>query len=154
MPLTYTPSTLVHVSLPETFHAGLLTPPSLCAHPIPHAHTLYFTHKCLLACPTGSPLSAKSHHVPFPQGPWLPHTVCTHCFTQIPHKKLPSTSTAIQKLSPHSHFPSLSFSSLGPPGHPSLGPLHTHTVHSPSVPGLPVHSHTHTHTKVPNILTH
>ena len=112
--------------------------------PSPTAHTLSSAHKCLLACPTGSPLSAKSHRVPFPQGPWLLHTVCTHSFTQIPHRRLSSTSTAIQKLSPHSHFPSLSSSSLGPPGHPPQGPLST-----PVLSQAQLSTVTHTHTRFP-----
>ena len=143
--LTYTPSTLVHRSPREISHAGLLTPSPHLAHPHPH-RTLSFTHKCPLACPPHSPLSPKTRWAPLPQGPWLPHTVCTHCFTQIPRRRLPSTPTAIQKIPPHRHFPSLSLSSLGPPGHPPPGPLYTHAVHSPSVPGSAVHSHTHTHT--------
>ena len=160
--LTLQLHTLTHPSYTPCFSLILLPP--LCtealekfsmqvsSHPLPTLHTptlhhtLSFTHKCPLACPPHSPLSPKTRWAPLPQGPWLPHTVCTHCFTQIPRRRLPSTPTAIQKIPPHRHFPSLSLSSLGPPGHPPPGPLYTHAVHSPSVPGSAVHSHTHTHT--------
>lgn len=71
--------------LPETFHAGLPhTLFSLCAHPHPPPpHFISHTSACL---PAPLALHAlQSHTTPFPQGPWLPTPVCTHCFTQIPH---------------------------------------------------------------------
>ena len=139
------PSTLVHVTLPETVHAGVITPPSLCAHPTPApTHFLSHTSACLPA-PWLSTLCKVTPRSP-PTGPWLPHTVCTHSFTQIPHRRLPSTSAAIQKPSPHGHFPSLSSSSLGPPGAPPPWPSAYPYCPLPFCARLTCpQSHTHTH---------
>ena len=118
----------------------------LCT-PHPH-HTLSFTHKCPLACPPHSPLSDKTHRAPLPQGPRFPHTVSTHYFTQSSTQKAPVYVHCRPETFPSQPFPFTVFLLPGPQGDPLLGPLHMHTVHSPSVPSSPDHSLTHTHTHI------
>ena len=118
----------------------------LCT-PHPH-HTLSFTHKCPLACPPHSPLSDKTHRAPLPQGPRFPHTVSTHYFTQSSTQKAPVYVHCRPETFLSQPFPFTVFLLPGPQGDPLLGPLHMHTVHSPSVPSSPDHSLTHTHTHI------
>ena len=140
------PSTLVHTSPREIVRAGLHTPSPHFAPPTPTTRFLSHTSACLPALHT---LHSLTRHTGLPshRDPGF-LTLSVHTTShKVPHRRLPSTSTAVQKHSPHSHFPSLSSSSLVPRGirywdlcicilsTPLLSQAHLTTV-----------SHTHTHT--------
>ena len=142
MLLTYTPSTLVHVTLPEIFHAGLLTLPSLCSHPIPHCPHTFFRTQVPACLPHWLSTLCKVTPRSLPSGT-LASSYCLYTlFHTNSTQKAPIYFHCHPETFPSQPFPFTLFLLSGSPRASPSGP----SVHSRSVPGSAVHSHTHTHT--------
>ena len=155
MLLTYTPSTLVHVTLPEIFHAGLLTPPSLCAPPIPYPPHTFF-HTQVPAClPHWLSTLCKVTQRSLPSGT----LASSHCLYTLLHtnstQKAPVYFHCHPETFPSQPFPFTLFLLSGSPRASPSGPSAYAYCLLPFCPRLSCpQSHTYTHIKVPNILTH
>ena len=143
--LTYTPSTLVHRSPREIFHAGLLTPSPHFAHPHPPPHTLLHTQVPACLPSTLSTLSQDTLGSP-PTGT----LASSHCLYTLLH----TNSTQKAAIYFHCHpetfpsqpFPFTVFLLSGSPRAPLSGPSAYTYCPLPFCPRLTCpQSHTHTH---------